>query len=241
MLERILSDFSAWPWEERIAALRDYMHKNIVFSTSFSLEDQAITHAIAAKRAPVKIFTLDTGRLFEETHEVFQATRERYPTLDIEAFYPDANAAQDLVRKQGVNGFYDSVEKRKNCCFVRKVEPLNRALEGADIWISGLRREHSDNRGDLPIAEFDAQHNLVKLYPLIDVDDHALRLYIDTHKIPYNALHDKGFPSIGCAPCTRAVKEGQPPRSGRWWWEKDNAQECGLHMVKGKLVRVKQG
>lgn len=238
MLDRFLSDFAAWPWEERIAALRDLAHKNIVFSTSFSFEDQAITHAISEKRAPVKIFTLDTGRLFEETHKVFQTTREKYKTLEIETYYPDTNEVQNLVKKQGINGFFDSIENRKSCCYVRKVEPLSRAIKGADIWISGLRREHSDNRGDLPIAEFDEGNNIIKFYPLIDVLEKDVWEYIKKHDIPYNTLHDKGYPSIGCAPCTRAVATGEHPRAGRWWWEND-AQECGLHMINGKLVRTK--
>lgn len=238
MLDRFLSDFAAWPWEERIAALRDFAHKNIVFSTSFSFEDQAITHAISEKHAPVKIFTLDTGRLFEETHKVFQTTREKYKTLEIETYYPDTNEVQNLVKKQGINGFFDSIENRKACCYVRKVEPLSRAIKDADIWISGLRREHSDNRGDLPIAEFDESNNVIKFYPLIDILEKDVWEYIKKHDIPYNTLHDSGYPSIGCAPCTRAVAAGEHPRAGRWWWEND-AQECGLHMINGKLVRTK--
>ncbi len=145
-----------------------------------------------------------------------------------------------MVNRQGINGFYESVEKRKACCFVRKVEPLNRALEGVDIWISGLRREHSDNRSDLPVVEYDAGRDIIKVYPLVDISEADVKAYIQNHAIPYNPLHDQGFPSIGCAPCTRAVAPGEHARSGRWWWEQENEQECGLHIKDGKLVRTKQ-
>lgn len=223
------------PWQERLNNLSG----NIAFSTSLSYEDQVITHLIASKNLPFRIFTLDTGRLFEETHKVAQATREKYPNIDLETFYPDAAAAQNLVKNQGINGFFESIEKRKTCCGVRKVEPLQRALKGVDIWISGLRRAHSQNREDLPIAEFDAGNNVVKFYPLIDVSDGALWDFVRAHDIPYNALHDQGYPSIGCAPCTRAVADDEDMRAGRWWWEQNDAnQECGLHMVDGKLVRI---
>ncbi len=244
MLNQIIEEFSALPWQDRIKALGKHTNQAIAFSTSLSYEDQVITHLIADQGTPVKIFTLDTGRLFEETHKVAQETREKYKNISIETFYPDAAKTQDLVRNQGINGFFDSVENRKNCCGVRKVEPLNRALQGVDIWISGLRRAHSENREDLPIAEMDEGRGIIKLYPLIDVEEDTLKDYIRAHDIPYNELHDRGFPSIGCAPCTRAIKAGEPMRAGRWWWEAkfqdgDNAQECGLHMVDGKLVRVK--
>ena len=206
------------PWQERMNALIG----KVAFSTSLSYEDQVITHLIATGNLPFRIFTLDTGRLFEETHSVAQATRDKYPNIDIETFYPDAVAAQELVKSQGINGFFESIENRKNCCGVRKVEPLNRALEGVEIWISGLRRSHSQNRGDLPIAETDAGKGIIKFYPLIDIDDDTLWAYIREHEIPYNELHDKSFPSIGCAPCTRAVAAGEDMRAGRWWWEQES-------------------
>ncbi len=246
MLDLALEKLAPLDWAERLDALcAAFPDQTIVFSTSLSYEDQVITHLIAEKDLPIKIFTLDTGRLFEETHKVAQETRAKYTNITIETYYPDAISAQDLVRNQGINGFFDSVENRKNCCGVRKVEPLNRALEGADIWISGLRRAHSDNRGDLAIAEMDGGRNILKVYPLIDVEEAPLKDYIREHDVPYNILHDQGFPSIGCAPCTRAVAAGEDMRAGRWWWEQDandgdGAQECGLHMVDGKLVRVKQ-
>ncbi len=234
MLEELLK-LQDVPWQERLHTLCG----SVAFSTSLSYEDQVITHLIADQDLPFRIFTLDTGRLFEETHKVAQATRETYPNIDIETFYPDAAAAQDLVQFQGINGFFESIDNRKNCCRVRKVEPLQRALKGVDVWISGLRRAHSQSREDLPIAEFDAGHDVLKFYPLIDVDDKTLWDYVHHNEIPYNELHDKGFPSIGCAPCTRAVADGEDMRAGRWWWEQEDAnQECGLHMVDGKLVRI---
>lgn len=213
--------------------------KHIVFSTSFSYEDQLITYVIARHNLPISLFTLDTGRLFEETHDVFQRTREAYPHLIIDTYFPDAAQVQALLKKQGTNGFYDSKDNRLACCHVRKVEPLGRALKGADIWISGLRREHSANRDELPVAEMDEARGILKVYPLIDMDEQTLITLVKQLNIPYNSLHDKGFPSIGCAPCTRAVGPGEDARAGRWWWEQDSAQECGLHMVDGKLMRIK--
>ncbi|MDH5722279.1 MAG: phosphoadenylyl-sulfate reductase [Alphaproteobacteria bacterium] len=236
MPDTLIEKFSDMSWQERLKSLSDDQD-DIAFSSSFSFEDQVITHLIASNNLPIRVFTLDTGRHFEETHNVIQATNKKYPNLKIETYYPDTDKVQDLVKRNGINGFYESLDKRKDCCYVRKVEPLNRALKNTKIWISGLRREHSENRGNLPIAEYDAAHKLIKFYPLIDIDLETIKTYIKTHNIPYNELHDKGFPSIGCAPCTRAVKQGEHPRSGRWWWEHDDAQECGLHMVDGKLVK----
>ncbi len=234
MLDTLLK-LQGVPWQERLNNLVG----SVAFSTSLSYEDQAITHLIASQNLDYRIFTLDTGRLFEETHKVAQATREKYPNIDLETFYPNAQSAQDLVQDQGINGFFESIEKRKACCGVRKVEPLGRALQGVDIWISGLRRAHSTGRGDLPIAELDAGHGVIKFYPLIDVDDDTVWNFVRDNDIPYNTLHDQGYPSIGCAPCTRAVATGEDMRAGRWWWEQEDAnQECGLHIVDGKLVRI---
>lgn len=226
------------PWRERLIALRGFSGLSIAFSTSFSFEDQSLTHVIAREKLPVRLFTLDTGRLFEETHKIHQQTCERYG-LTIGTYYPEAKKAQEYVATHGINGFYASVDNRKACCFIRKVEPLGRALKNVDIWISGLRHEHSDTRGKLGCAEWDPVHKLVKIYPLIDVKADDLWAFIRTEGIPYNPLHDKGFPSIGCAPCTRAIASGEPLRAGRWWWEQQSVQECGLHMVDGKLVRGK--
>jgi len=223
-------------WQERLITLRGLAGRSIAFSTSFSFEDQSLTHVIAREKLPVRLFTLDTGRLFGETHKVHQQTCERYG-LAIETYHPDAEKIQEWVAVHGIDGFYTSVENRKACCALRKVEPLGRALKGVDIWISGLRHEHSDTRRELGCVEWDSIHNVVKLYPLIDVKADDLWIFIRTENIPYNALHDKGFPSIGCAPCTRAVAPGEPSRAGRWWWEQQGTQECGLHIVDGKIER----
>ena len=238
LLEKILNDLTPLSWEQRLARLKGYSDHVMAFSTSFGVEDQVMTHVIAEHDVPIRLFTIDTGRLFEQTHEVSQKTREAYANINIDTFYPDADVTQNLVKKQGVNGFFESVNNRHSCCHVRKVEPLGRALNGVKIWVSGLRREHSDNRGDLPVAELDTGRNIIKVYPLIDVSESNIKDFIKKHDVPYNVLHDQGFPSIGCAPCTRAVAVGEHPRSGRWWWEQDNAQECGLHLVDGKLVRA---
>lgn len=234
------AQLAALPWTERLKKLSQLTGQAQAFSTSFSLEDQAITHAIAEHMLPIRIFTIDTGRLFAETYETFQKTRDTYFGIEIQTYAPETKTLEGLVNRQGINGFYESVEKRKACCFVRKVEPLNRALEGVDIWISGLRREHSDNRSDLPVVEYDAGRDIIKVYPLVDISESDVKAYIQNHAIPYNPLHDQGFPSIGCAPCTRAVAPGEHARSGRWWWEQENEQECGLHIQDGKLVRSKQ-
>lgn len=240
LVSTLKGKLAALSWQARLSALKNWPDLKTAFSTSFSFEDQALTHVIATEKLPIRVFTLDTGRLFEETHKTHQETRKRYG-LDIETYFPDAKKVQEFVNKNGINGFYDCLENRKACCYIRKIEPLKPALKNTDIWISGLRREHSENRAGFDIAEWDSAHNLVKLYPLIDVGAEVLWDYIKANKIPYNELHDKGFPSIGCAPCTRAVKPGEPPRAGRWWWEQDKSQECGLHMVDGKLVRAKGG
>lgn len=238
LAQTLAESFASVPWQDRIAALRDYPQLKIAFSTSLSFEDQAITHVLATQKVPVRIFTLDTGRLFEETQKLHQATTDKYG-IQIETFAPDAEDIKQYVAKNGINGFYNSVENRKECCRIRKVVPLTKALKGVDIWISGLRREHSDNRSNLQAAEYDARDNVIKLYPLIDVMTGDVWKFIKDNNIPYNPMHDNGFPSIGCAPCTRAIAHDEHPRAGRWWWEQGE-QECGLHMVDGKLVRVKQ-
>lgn len=223
-------------WEARLNTLAGLTGR-IVFSTSLGLEDQIITERIAATRLPVSPFTIDTGRLFPEAYALHAETEARYG-LAIATFFPRSDAVEAYTREDGVNGFYHSVESRHRCCHIRKVEPLGRALEGADYWISGLRRAHSSSRAELPFAEHNAAQDIVKLYPVLDMDDATLRNIIKTRNIPYNPLFDKGFPSIGCAPCTRAVAAGEDPRSGRWWWENESKRECGLHFENGKLVRA---
>ncbi len=203
-----------------------------VFTTSLGAEDQVLTDMIARNKLPIRITTLDTGRLFSETYELIQRTESRYK-IRLEVFFPEAHEVETMVNDQGINGFFDSVENRKRCCFVRKVQPLRRALAGARIWITGIRREQSENRGDLPAVEWDQTHGVAKVHPLIEWQEKHVWEYLKTNGVPYNPLHDKGFPSIGCAPCTRAVLPGESPRAGRWWWEQ-GTQECGLHATREK-------
>ncbi len=204
-----------------------FVGKKLVFSTSFGQEDQAITHAIASQNLGIEIFTLDTGRQFQESYELIDLTVKKLG-FELKTYFPQTDAVEKLVAEKGFNSFYTSVENRKECCFIRKIEPLNRALQGADVWITGLRAEQSENRADMPMIEWDAQKNLYKINPLIDWSFETMTEYLTEHKIPQNPLHKKGFISIGCAPCTRAITAGEHPRAGRWWWE-NSQKECGLH------------
>jgi phosphoadenosine phosphosulfate reductase len=199
----------------------------VVFSTSFGKEDQVITHFIADKKIPVNLFTLDTGRLFEETYEVFHRTILKYK-LAIQTFFPDKVEVEKLITEKGPYSFYDSVENRKQCCFIRKIEPLKRALKGQEIWVTGLRREQSENRADMKMVEWDESNQIIKVHPIFEWTEKQVDEYVDAHNIPVNALHKKGFPSIGCSPCTRAIQPGDDFRAGRWWWE-SSKKECGLH------------
>lgn len=210
----------------------------IVFTTSFGLEDQAITHAILSESLPIRIVTLDTGRLFPETYDVWQKTNLRYG-VHIETFFPDAKLISDYIQKFGPNSIYDSLEIRKECCNIRKVLPLDLALKGVKIWITGLRKEQSSFRNDLSLFEEDKAKGILKYQPLLNWTWEDTWAYIRKNNVPYNSLHDKGFPSIGCAPCTRAIAEGEDFRAGRWWWEQASQKECGLHWVDGKLMPKK--
>ncbi len=223
---------------QRLAAAARLVDGRIVFTTSFGLEDQAITHAIceADPGLPIDIVTLDTGRLFPETYDLWNRTEERYGRR-IRAFSPDRTAIEGLIADQGINGFQRSVDSRKACCHIRKVEPLRRALAGAAAWITGLRAEQSPNRAGVPLAEADEAFGLVKINPVADWRREDLVRYIADQDVPYNPLHDRGYPSIGCAPCTRAVRVGEPERAGRWWWEDEAKKECGLHVREGREER----
>lgn len=202
----------------------------IRFSSSLGLEDQVITHWIANDHLKIEIFTIDTGRLFQETYDLLDVTRKQY-ALNIKTYFPEPEGVQSLLNQKGPNSFYDSVENRKECCFLRKVEPLQRALAGASVWVTGIRAEQSDNRNQMKMVEWDDSRQLIKYNPLLNLTKEQVQSYIDDHRIPINALHEKGFPSIGCAPCTRAVLQGEDDRAGRWWWESSN-KECGLHEGK---------
>ena len=214
--------------DELLASLVETFPGAVTFSTSFSYEDQVITHKILSQELPINIFTLDTGRLFPETYSVWTATNEKYGT-HIKAYYPDHSLLEKFVQEKGPNSFYESVDNRKQCCYIRKVDPLKRALKNNKIWITGLRAEHSNDRKDLSQVEWDEGNELIKYHPLLYWNTEEVKDYIRQHKIPYNPLHDKGFVSIGCAPCTRAIKEGEDFRAGRWWWEDNSKKECGLH------------
>ncbi|MBP6182475.1 phosphoadenylyl-sulfate reductase [Flavobacterium sp.] len=213
--------------EETLAFLANEYRDKVVFSTSFGQEDQVITALIAQNDLPITIFTLDTGRLFQETYDVFHKTLKKYKT-DIKTYFPDTIAVEELLNKKGPNSFYESVENRKECCFIRKVAPLTKALKGNEIWITGLRAEQSENRSDLAAFEYDAHFDIIKFNPLLKWSLEDVQKYIDDNNVPQNALHKKGFVSIGCAPCTRAIAEGEDIRAGRWSWESSH-KECGLH------------
>lgn len=217
--------------EQAIQLLADKFVGKAVFSTSFSVEDQTISHAILKNKIAVDIFTLDTGRIFPETYSTWSATNERYQT-QVKAFTPDFKTLETYITEKGPNAFYESVDNRKLCCHIRKVEPLKRALKGQQLWVTGLRAEHSAARHDLQMLEWDEGHQLIKFHPILHWTMEEVRQYIDKNNIPYNTLQDKGFVSIGCLPCTRAIKPGEDFRAGRWWWEDDSKKECGLHEHK---------
>jgi phosphoadenosine phosphosulfate reductase len=225
---RLTARFAGLDLFERLAAIAETATGRIVFTTSLGLEDQAIAHAIFTQDLPVDVVTLDTGRLFPETYEVWSETEQRYGR-GIRALYPDHRALETLVTRQGIDGFRASIEARKACCGVRKVDPLQRGLDGASIWITGLRAEQSPDRALADFAVVDAASGVLKVSPLFDWARERVLAFVQDHGIPYNALHDRGFLSIGCAPCTRAVRPGEPQRAGRWWWEQDDKKECGLH------------
>ncbi|NQY20190.1 MAG: phosphoadenylyl-sulfate reductase [Campylobacteraceae bacterium] len=198
-------------------------------SSSFGAEDQVLTHMMLELDKKAHIFTLDTGRLHPETYSVMDATNLKYGTK-VKVFFPQTEDVQKLYETQGINGFYESIENRKTCCFIRKIEPLKRALKPLKVWITGLRADQSITRESLDIIEFDEANDVIKVNPLLLWSEKEVWNYIKENRVPYNKLHDQGFPSIGCAPCTRPVKAGEDIRSGRWWWENPEHKECGLHI-----------
>jgi phosphoadenosine phosphosulfate reductase len=214
--------------EDRVLEVSRALSGRVAFSTSLGLEDQAVLHAIAAAGAQIDVFTLDTGRHFPETLETLDASERRYH-LKIRAIAPDAAEVEALVARHGIFGFRLAVENRKACCEVRKVRPLKRALAGAAGWITGLRRDQSAERAAVPFAAWDGEHRLVKVNPIADWSLEQLEAYIAENDVPVNPLHARGFPSIGCQPCTRAIRPGEDIRAGRWWWENEDGKECGLH------------
>jgi phosphoadenosine phosphosulfate reductase len=209
-----------------------------VFASSLAAEDMVLTDLILKARLPIKIFSLETGRLHPETLAMLDRVKERYG-YQIALYKPQPEAVEAYVAQNGLNAFYDSVEMRRECCRIRKVEPLGRALAGNQAWVTGQRRAQSATRTSLMVEEDDPAHFMTKFNPLADWSEQDVWDYIRANDVPYNALHDQGYPSIGCAPCTRAIEPGEDVRAGRWWWENPDSKECGLHMVDGKLIRIK--
>lgn len=200
----------------------------VIFTTSFGLEDQAITHMIFNNNIDIDVVTLDTGRLFKETYKVFSQTIDNYKKK-IRVYFPDKDAVEQMVSIKGPYSFYNSIENRKECCNIRKVEPLNRALNGVELWITGIRADQSENRVGMTFFEIDKQRQIIKYNPLLHWTYDDVKKYVKNNHIPYNILHDKNYVSIGCEPCTRAINPGDDFRAGRWWWESNSKKECGLH------------
>lgn len=219
--------------------LKEYKGK-VALSSSMGAEDQVLTDMVTNIDPETRIFTLDTGRIFPETYDLIDKTNKKYG-ISIDVMFPDYKAVQQMVKEKGINLFYESVENRKLCCHIRKIEPLKRAFEGLDVWICGLRREQSVTRYNTKMVEWDDANSMIKVNPLIDWKEKDVWDYIKTNDVPYNELHDKGFPSIGCQPCTRAIKPGEDVRAGRWWWEEPEQKECGLHNRPAKKEETTNG
>ena len=227
IVNTLLEKTAGFSIEETLAFLANEYKDKVVFSTSFGQEDQVITALIAKNDLPITIFTLDTGRLFQETYDVFHKTLKKYKK-EIKVYFPEATAVEQLLQEKGPNSFYESVSNRKECCYIRKVAPLTKALKGNAVWITGLRAEQSENRNDLQFFEYDEKFEIIKFNPLLKWTLEDVQKYIDDNNVPQNALHKKGFVSIGCVPCTRAIAPGEDIRAGRWSWESSH-KECGLH------------
>jgi phosphoadenosine phosphosulfate reductase len=215
-----------------VAVLREAteQYQNVCFANSLGAEDMVLTDLIARHELNIAPFSLDTGRLPAETYTLIEALGKRY-ALPLKLYFPNHDLVEEYVTRHGINGFYNSVEERKGCCFVRKVEPLRRALKGKDAWITGMRRDQAVTRGSLAVSAFDDSMGLQKFNPLLDWTTAEVWQYIRAHDVPYNQLHNQFYPSIGCAPCTRAISAGEDIRAGRWWWESAEHKECGLHLA----------
>lgn len=229
--QELNNDFINLNPEEVLYHFIEKYKNKIAFSTSLGIEDQVVTHIIAGINKDTRLITLDTGRLFQETYDLIEKTNARYK-IGIEVFYPNTADVENMVREKGINLFYQSIENRKLCCHIRKIKPLTRALQNMEVWITGLRSEQSVTRKNNRMVEWDPSFKIIKLNPLINWSEKKVWDFINLHKIPYNTLHDKGFSSIGCLPCTRAVAPGEDIRAGRWWWENPEMKECGLHNNK---------
>jgi phosphoadenosine phosphosulfate reductase len=238
IISKLAADFREADAEELLRHFLSAYKDRIALASSLGAEDQVLTHIVLSIRPDARIFILDTGRLHGETYDLMDRTMKQYG-MRYEFLFPEAADVEEMESVHGPNHFYDSVENRKQCCIIRKVKPLRRVLSTLDVWITGLRKGQAVTRNTLEKIEWDKANGLVKLNPLADWSEERVWQTIREHDIPYNKLHDKGYPSIGCAPCTRAIKPGEDIRAGRWWWETPEQKECGLHMVEGKLVRIK--
>jgi len=227
--ERLNAELGKKSAQEIVRWAGETFGPEIKFANSFGAEDVALQHIISKVAPQIRVFTLDTGRLNDETYEVMDATRFKYPDIPIEVMFPDREKVESLVREKGFYSFRESVENRRECCGIRKVEPLKRALSNASAWMTGLRKDQSVTRTDTLAIEWDEGNSMLKVNPLIEWSNEDVWAYIKENKVPYNRLHDEGYPSIGCAPCTRAIKPGEDIRAGRWWWENPEYKECGLH------------
>jgi phosphoadenosine phosphosulfate reductase len=224
----LFNDISPEKLVEDLYFLRSSISGRFALSTSFSFEDQVLTHLICTNQIEADLFTLDTGRLFLETYSTWKSTLTRYKR-EIKSYSPKQDVLDPFITRHGPNAFYNSIDLRKECCRIRKVAPLKSALHGVSVWITGIRAEHSGNRSDMRTVEWDETHQLLKIQPLLHWKKEQVQEFIKQQHIPYNPLHDRGFVSIGCAPCTRAIREGEDFRAGRWWWEDADKKECGLH------------
>ena len=232
LIKQLIIETQGYSAEQLLKHLLEQFADKIALATSFGAEDQVLTDMLCKIDRNAKIFTLDTGRLPQETYELMQATREKYG-IQIDILFPDYKKVEEMVNKYGPNLFYNSIEERKLCCQVRKIEPLKRKLSGLQAWICGLRAEQSLTRTALQRIEFDENFGIIKVSPLADWTTEKVWDYIHKNNVPYNKLHSRGYPSIGCAPCTRGIRDGEDLRAGRWWWEKPEHKECGLHLRKG--------
>lgn len=226
--EQLNNQFDGKPANDVIQFFLSAYKGKIALASSLSIEDQVLSDLIVSTDTSARIFTLDTGRLFPETYRLIDDTNKKYG-INIEVFFPERASVEEMVKLKGINLFYDSIENRKQCCHIRKIEPLKRAFQGLEVWICGLRQEQSVTRTAIKTVEWDEGNGLIKINPLAHWSEKEVWDYIKTNQVPYNELHDKGFPSIGCQPCTRAIKSGEDLRAGRWWWEEPEHKECGLH------------
>jgi len=231
--------FSSADLSEVLTFLLEKYDKKVILASSLGLEDQVLTHSLLSLNKEARIFVLDTLRLNDETYDVLNETKKKYQ-FEYEIYYPNKRAVNKLIQEKGLNSFYESIANRKECCGIRKLEPLQRVLKTVDAWITGLRKDQSITRKNMKLFEYDEQYNILKINPLINWSYDDVWKAINQYDIPYNKLHDKGYPSIGCEPCTRAIKLGEDLRAGRWWWEAADQKECGLHNNnRGKKKKIK--